>query len=131
MDIWHERLLHSHMTHPGLLLREQLNRALGLFLLPEFEVNHKIPKSLGVGQIFGAVPQCLSVLSLVGIRSGPWPNMLGLPVSSLMLWERTSPLHRLSGGCPVGLRREPGSSHDLMMKLLGNGNGQTTFFRTY
>lgn len=92
MDIWHERLLHSHMTHPGLLLREQLNRALGLFLLPEFEVNHKIPKSLGVGQIFGAVPQCLSVLSLVGIRSGPWPNMFGLPVSSLMLWERE---HRL------------------------------------
>lgn len=33
MDIWHERLLHSHMTHSGLLLREQLNQALGLFPL--------------------------------------------------------------------------------------------------
>lgn len=40
-----------------------------------------------------------------------------------VMGKRTLPLHGLSGGCLVDLRREPGSSHDLMMKLLENANG--------
>lgn len=97
-------------------------------------MNHKIPKCMDVSQTFGAVPQCLSVLSLLGIRSGPWPvaqHARSPCVITDAMGKRTSPLHGLSGGCAVGLRREPGSSHDLMMKLLGNGNGRTTFFRAY